>query len=85
MLTAGGDYVASILLLDGVWDQLAATVGGDIVVTVPARDVLFFTGSASQEGLATIRKKADEIVSSGDHVVSRTLLRRVEGQWVNFD
>jgi hypothetical protein len=85
LLTAGGDYVASILLLDGVWEQLAATVEGDLVAVVPSRDVLLFTGGESTEGLAAIREKADEIHSGGHHVVSRTLLRRVEGRWVNFN
>ena len=85
LLTAGGDYVASILLLDGVWEQLAATVEGDLVAVVPSRDVLLFTGAESTEGLEAIRKKADEIHSDGHHVVSRTLFRRVEGRWVNFD
>jgi uncharacterized protein YtpQ (UPF0354 family) len=85
MLTAGGDYVASILLLDSVWESLAELVDGDIVAVTPSRDVLLFTGSGSQEGLQAIRERADGIVSSGDHVISRTLLRRVKGQWVNFD
>jgi uncharacterized protein YtpQ (UPF0354 family) len=56
MLSAGTDYVASLLLLDGVWDQLAEMVDGDLVAVAPARDTLLFTGANSSEGLAFIRK-----------------------------
>ena len=82
---AGDVYVASVLLMDEVWDQVAGKVDGDLVAVAPARDVLLFTGSESPEGLQAIRSRARDIVTSGHHVISDTLLRRVEGRWVNFD
>lgn len=81
MLTAGGDFVASILLLDGVWAQLESSVDGDVVAAVPSRDVLLYTGSRSGEGIAYIRRKACEIREAGHHVISQTLLRRTSGRW----
>ena len=86
LLTAGGDYVASLILFDNIWDeQLAAMVSGDLVAAVPSRDVVLFTGSGSSEGIAAIRRKAKEIVTTGDHVISDTLIRRSEGKWSAFD
>ncbi len=85
LLTAGGDYTASVLLLDSVWDQLSERVQGDIVAAVPSRDVLLFTGSNSKEGLAAVREKAAEISKTGDHVIANTLIRRRDGKWVAFD
>lgn len=85
MATAGGNYEASTLLLDSFWDQVREDVDGDLVATVPARDVLLFTGSGSAEGLKKMRERAMKIVSTGDHVVSTTLLRRTNGIWVVFD
>lgn len=84
-LSAGNDYEASLLLFDGLWDQLAASVSGDVVAAVPARDSLLFTGSESPEGLAAIRTRATEIVRNGHHVISETLLRRRDGRWSAFD
>jgi uncharacterized protein YtpQ (UPF0354 family) len=85
MLTAGGDYTASLLLLDSIWDQLAESVEGDIVAAVPSRDVLLFTGSDSSDGIQAVRQKAREIHEGGDHVISQTLLRRTSGRWQIFE
>jgi len=85
MLTAGGDYTASLLLFDDLWSELQESVEGDIVVAVPARDVVFFTGSGSQQGIEMVRHKAREIVEGGDHVISQTLLRRSLGKWSVFE
>ncbi len=85
LLTAGGDYSASLLLFDDVWDDLASSVEGEIVAVVPARDVLMYTGSGSPEGVAAIRERAKNIVASGDHVISQTLIVRTAGQWEVFN
>jgi len=85
LLTAGADYVASLLLFDWVWDQLAESVEGQIVATVPRRDVLMYTGSRSDEGLAEIRKRSVEIVSGGSHVISDSLIIREGGKWAMFN
>ena len=57
LLTAGGDYVRSLLPFNEIWDQLADTVKGQIVATVPTRDVLLFTGAESAEGVQAIRQR----------------------------
>lgn len=84
-LAAGGDYTASLLLFDDLWSELQESVEGDIVVAVPARDVVLFTGSRSQQGIEMVKQKAREIVEGGDHVISQTLLRRVAGKWSVFE
>lgn len=83
LLTAGGDYTASLLLFD-IWDQLADSVDGEIVAVVPARDTLLYTGSESAEGLKKIKDHATQIVTTGNYVVSDTLIVRRGGQWVVF-
>jgi uncharacterized protein YtpQ (UPF0354 family) len=85
LLTAGGDYVASLLLLNSVWEFAANEVKTDVVAVAPTRDVVLFTGADSVEGLAAIRQRAKELVSTSDHVVSPTLLRRIGDRWVAFD
>ncbi|MBB5065550.1 DUF1444 family protein [Granulicella mallensis] len=85
MVSAGGTYEASILLLDTFWDQVREEVEGDLVAVVPARDVLLFTGAGSADGLREIKGRATKIVSTSDHVISATLLRRTNGAWATFD
>jgi len=85
LLTAGQDFVASLLLFDSLWDELQEIVEGDVVATVPTRDVLMFTGSGSREGLAEIRKRSSEICNSGSHAISETLIIRRNGNWSVFD
>lgn len=85
LITAGGDYVASILLLDEVWEEIEGTVDGDIVVAVPSRDVLLFTGSRSKEGIQYLRYQARDIEQYGDHVISQTLLHRTGEAWKVYE
>ena len=84
LLTAGGDYTASLLLFDGLWEDIADTVDGDVVAVAPARDVLLYTGSNSREGLKAIRERAANIVATGNYVVSDTLFVRAGGRWEVF-
>jgi len=85
LLTAGSDYVASLLLLDGIWDQVADMVAGEVVATVPTRAVLLFTGSESREGLREIQGRSTEICNSAPHAISDTLIVRRNGKWSVFN
>ncbi len=75
-------YVSSLLLLEGIWEVLAAEVAGDLVVGVPSRDVVLVTGSRSAKGLVAVREQVEAIWKVGDHLVSRGLLRRSGESWV---
>ncbi len=51
-----GNFEASVLLLDSVWDiSLAKHVKGEFVAAVPARDVLAFGDSSLPEAVAELR------------------------------
>jgi hypothetical protein len=84
MLAAGGDYEASLLLFDDVWEQMKELVTGDIVAAVPSRDVLLFTDSASKEGLEQMRASITEVLNSAGYLVSGTMLRRTGEKWSVF-
>jgi len=84
VLSAGNCYEASLLLIDGLWDQLQEHVNGDIVAVVPSRTIVLFTGSDSKEGIEALRQRAKEVCATRDHLVSQTLLRRSSGQWRVF-
>lgn len=84
MLTAGGDYVASLLLFDDVWAEIHETTEGDIVAAVPSRDVLFFTDSSSKEGIEELRAAITRVTNSGGYQVSSTMFRRATDGWKPF-
>jgi uncharacterized protein YtpQ (UPF0354 family) len=77
------DGIASTLLLaDALWADLEAAVPGELVVGVPARDVVIFTGSQSRPGLEKVRRAVDRVFFAGDrHLLSRELLVRRRGEW----
>jgi uncharacterized protein YtpQ (UPF0354 family) len=84
MLTAGGCFEASLLLLDEIWDEQAKAVDGELVAAVPARDLLLFTGSRSQAGLKTLRTAVQQTMEHGSYQVSKTLLVRRRGHWEEY-
>ena len=67
ILRAGGDYDASLILLDKIWSAGQVKVDGDIVVAIPSRDLLMITGSSSKDGVATLRKIAKETAASAPY------------------
>jgi len=75
MVTAGGTYESSMLLLNSFWSNKNFPVKGDIVVALPNRDVLFITGSRDKENLNWMRARAQESYDSGSYQVSPSLFR----------
>jgi uncharacterized protein YtpQ (UPF0354 family) len=74
-------YASSTLLLDYVWDQAANLISDGVVVAVPARDTVLFTGATNTQGLREIREATDHVVTNGHHTITSTLLKRVTGNW----
>src|ERR1041385_1750342 len=80
MITAGGNYEASLLLLDEIWDRRQFKVSGDIVVALPTRDVLLVTGSQNPAGIVKLREVAAQLTSQSPyHLTSDLFVRRGGG------
>lgn len=84
-LVAGGSYEASLLLATGMWRQLAETVPGPLVVGVPCRDVLLFTGEDVPGGVLALAGFTEYMYRTGDHPVSPVLPRFTDEGWVPLD
>jgi uncharacterized protein YtpQ (UPF0354 family) len=84
MLTAGGTYEASLLLLDDLWGGDKLKVNGDYVVAVPSRDLLLVTGSRNQDGLARLRELAEEVAATGSYTLTSELFVYRQGRFVRF-
>jgi uncharacterized protein YtpQ (UPF0354 family) len=78
----GGDFEASLLLVDALWEQsFRQFVRGDYVAAVPARDVLAFCDSSLAAGRVELRRLIDQVYPTGDHVLSSRLYERHDGVW----
>lgn len=67
MITAGGNYEASLLLLNDLWTKENMPVDGQIVVAIPTRDLLFVTGSKNRDGIKKIRSMAEQAWQEGPY------------------
>jgi uncharacterized protein YtpQ (UPF0354 family) len=84
LISAGGDYEASLLLADAVWSSGQFKVDGDIVVAVPAKDALLVTGSHNRAGITKLRALAAEI-AAGPYGLTTVLFVYRGGKFVKFD
>ncbi|GAA0720307.1 hypothetical protein Drose_06615 [Dactylosporangium roseum] len=76
---------STLLLAEAFWAGLERSVPGELVVGVPARDVVIVTGSHSPPGLAKVRRAVDRVFFAGDrYLLSRKLLVRRRGIWEFF-
>ncbi len=84
LITAGGEFDASLLLADNLWSGGKVKVDGDIVVAVPAKDVLIATGSHNAPGLARLRAAAAKFAAGPNGLTSALFVYR-DGKFVRFD
>ncbi|WP_265593177.1 DUF1444 family protein [Verrucomicrobium sp. BvORR034] len=86
MLTAGGTFEASLLLLDFVWKDPGLKVNGELVFAIPARDVLMITGREDPEGIARLRKVVADIFSkNGSYRLTQKLFLYHDGKFEVFE
>lgn len=78
----GGDFEASLILLDPLWDEhFRQFVSGDYAVVVPARDVLAFCDASSTAGVDELRQVVHRVFPDGDHLLSDRVHVRRQGTW----
>ena len=79
MIFLGGNFEASLLLIDDLWDrQLAHLAPNDFVAAVPTRDVLAVCDANSEAGIDELRQIVLR-AEGGDHPLATTLYRRPRG------
>jgi uncharacterized protein YtpQ (UPF0354 family) len=85
-ITMGGDFEASLMLLDPLWDEFFRRfVQGDYAVAAPARDILTFCDAASTAGVAELRELVRRVFPDGDHLLSEHLFVRRDRAWHRLD
>jgi uncharacterized protein YtpQ (UPF0354 family) len=81
-----GNFEASLILLDELWDRaLHQYHGGRPVAAFPARDVLCFCDASSSDGILELRGVVGRVWPTGDHLLSDGLFQRKAATWVPYD
>lgn len=80
MITVGGNYESSLILLN-IWGQGNFPVNGNFVIGIPARDILFITGSKDSENLHRLYDSIQKITETGDHLVSDKIFELRDGKF----
>ena len=76
-----GDWEATLLLYPKLWKHLCDEMGDELVVAVPARDVLAVAPLDSDEGVAELGRVVDRVWPRDHHRLSEELLCLVGGEW----
>lgn len=77
-----GNFEASLLLLDDLWDgPLGEHAPNGVLAAVPARDVVAFADAASQSGADELKALIARVTRGGDHLICSGLYRREDRSW----
>lgn len=52
-IIAGGDFEAESILLNDIWNTVSKELDDDIIITIPTKDIVFFTNASNNQ----LRKK----------------------------
>lgn len=84
MITADGNYEASLLLFSDLWEREREKLRGEPVAAVPARDLLLFADSADVDAVAQLRQLAAKMRQEAAYALTDRLFVLREGQWLPF-
>lgn len=83
-LTAGGDYDASLLLFDEIWSGDLLKVNGEIVVAVPARNVLLFVPANDQARLDELEALVRRVFAQHSYTLTDQLFVFRKGKFERY-
>lgn len=72
IISLGGNYGSSFMLARSTWEALDEKLG-QVIVAIPARDVLVFTDRANEGAEAALRRLTDKLYGEFDHPLTRTI------------
>ncbi|MEQ1513011.1 MAG: DUF1444 family protein [Lysobacteraceae bacterium] len=84
MITADGNYEASLLLFADLWERERGKLRGEPVAAVPARDLLLFADSANTDAVAQLRQLATKMRAEATYALTDRLFVLREGNWLPF-
>lgn len=82
MVTAGGNFEAALILLPYVWESVHNTMGPEVIVALPARDLLFIAKASNPAAVFKMKNMVKECFEEGKitGLLSKGLYLRTAGQ-----
>jgi uncharacterized protein YtpQ (UPF0354 family) len=84
-LAAGGNLEASLLLVPQLWTHEWFPVRGDLVVAIPARDLLFVTGADEPGRVEAMQRTAEMAYRESPYRLTPKLFRHLGGELIPFE
>jgi uncharacterized protein YtpQ (UPF0354 family) len=84
MVTADGNYEASLLLFADLWEREREKLRGEPVAAVPARDLLLFADSANPDAIAQLKQLAMKMHAEASYALTDRLFVLREERWLPF-
>ena len=84
VVTAGDSYEAARFLLHRKWEKIARELEGDLIVAIPTRDLVFFTGSADENRVRILTEMAKRVVDREPYSLTDQLFKWTPKGWVEF-
>lgn len=84
MVTADGNYEASLLLFTDLWARESARMRGAPAAAVPARDLLLFADSADADAVAQLREVAARARAEATYGLTDRIFVLGESGWQPF-
>ena len=85
MVILNGNLEASLLLSTNFWSNLLGVLKyEELIVGVPARDMLLIANGKNEESIAQLGEAIKRTYALGDNVISKWMFQRVNGVWVNY-
>jgi uncharacterized protein YtpQ (UPF0354 family) len=85
MVILNGSLEASLMLSDKFWSNILDLLQyNELVIGIPARDVLLIANGESKEGIKKLSETIKKIYESGDHVITKWMFRRENNSWITF-
>jgi uncharacterized protein YtpQ (UPF0354 family) len=74
-LIAGGDHEAGSICLPGVWEWLSAHFNNNLIVAIPAKDLVWIVPENDTEGIDNLKIAVHEMFKVGDRLLTRHIFR----------
>lgn len=81
MITAGGNFEASILLLDNVWTGQDIPYQDNVVIAIPARDVLLVADAKNPDAISKLREMVKKSMENSSYTLTDQLFIYKNGKF----
>ncbi|MDA9207698.1 DUF1444 family protein [Octadecabacter sp.] len=84
MVITDGFYESSMVLDSALWANLSRQLDDDLVMIVPARDLVVFAPASNADAVNFLETARDNILSNGTHQLSDFMYLWQDGAWQFF-